>query len=465
MRVGCSSVATGGGGNPGSGSGTLTDVRAALADLRRDANRCGADSVSGLLTEITALLAEVEALRLTLVSRMEACGVWREDPNGTANSWLRTNHGLDHRGAESDLRAAELVRAYPALAAALTAGKISRAHVDVIASVGEANDARRGQLSTFMDVFVNIARSSPPSALRRVMRAWADQIDPLATSRNEFFAHQRRYLHVNHLADGVSIEGFFGHEQGAKVIAALNAALTKAWRTSQQRDSGDQGPRTDPEAAPPSTAQQRADAFVAGIIDPVLCRGDLPSAGGSRPSVTVVVPLSRLEQECGSSADPTLLLTQAEQNSAVDSASHATSHWPFIDGTARIGVSNGPGQVLISAQAALRITCDCEVHRVVINPAGLPLDVGRSMRTFPPHLRKALSLRDKGCVFPGCGSPPGWAQGHHIVHWAQGGRTSLDNAALLCSKHHHQVHSEGHVVDIGPDGRARVTLSHVRSRQ
>lgn len=115
---------------------------------------------------------------------------------------------------------------------------------------------------------------------------------------------------------------------------------------------------------------------------------------------SLLLLLSRLEQECGSSADPTLLLTQAEQNSAVDSASHATSHWPFIDGTARIGVSNGPGQALISAQAALRITCDCEVHRVVINPAGLPLDVGRSMRTFPPHLRKALSLRAEGLCVP-----------------------------------------------------------------
>ena len=48
------------------------------------------------------------------------------------------------------------------------------------------------------------------------MRRWADQIDPLTTATDEHDAHRRRYLHVAHLADGVALEGFFGHEQGTK---------------------------------------------------------------------------------------------------------------------------------------------------------------------------------------------------------------------------------------------------------
>ncbi|HAM23272.1 MAG TPA: hypothetical protein DCQ04_13595 [Actinobacteria bacterium] len=443
----------------------LGDVHARLTQIEGLVDSLSGAEASALLADVTAIAAEVDCLRLLLVSRIESSHIWQAAPNGTANSWLRANHGLDHRGAESDLRAARALLAHQQLRAALESGQISRAHVDVIASVGEANETRRMHLDAFMEVFINIARNSPASVLRTVMRAWADQIDPLTTARDEFHAHRRRFLHVNQLADGVSIEGFFDHEQGAKVIAALNGALSKAWQSDPAAPAGDRRGETECEPATVSTAQQRADAFIAGIIDPALCGGQLPSSGGSRPSVSVVVPLSRLEQPCGTAAVPQWLLADIARNSAGDSESDVIGGQSLVDGTAQLGVSNGPGQQLISDVAAQRMTCDCEIHRIVIDPAGLPIDVGRTMRTFPPHLRKALNLRDKGCVFPGCGKPPGWAQAHHILHWAQGGRTSLENAALLCSKHHHQVHAEDHTVEIGPDGRARVLVRHVLMRQ
>ena len=41
------------------------------------------------LAEATSLAAEVEALRLQLVTRIDVTEVWRDDPSGTANSWPR----------------------------------------------------------------------------------------------------------------------------------------------------------------------------------------------------------------------------------------------------------------------------------------------------------------------------------------------------------------------------------------
>ena len=75
--------------------------------------------------------------------------------------------------------------------------------------------------------------------------------------------------------------------------------------------------------------------------------------------------------------------------------------------------------------------------------AGGPvLSVGRPTRTVPPHIRRALEERDRGCRFPGCASR--FTEAHHVRHWADGGETSLSNLLLLCRRHHRAVH-EGRV--------------------
>ena len=78
------------------------------------------------------------------------------------------------------------------------------------------------------------------------------------------------------------------------------------------------------------------------------------------------------------------------------------------------------------------------------------LDVGRKTRTIPPALRRALDARDRGCRFPGCGLR--FTDAHHIVHWADGGETKLDNTLLLCRLHHRRVHEGGYRVCLDRNG-------------
>ena len=60
------------------------------------------------------------------------------------------------------------------------------------------------------------------------------------------------------------------------------------------------------------------------------------------------------------------------------------------------------------------------------------LNLSRKHRLVQPALRRALEARDRGCRFPGC-SHERWLDAHHVVHWADGGETSLGNTLLLCS--------------------------------
>ena len=95
----------------------------------------------------------------------------------------------------------------------------------------------------------------------------------------------------------------------------------------------------------------------------------------------------------------------------------------------------------LPASVAQRLACDCEVWRVVLDPAtGLPLEVGRAHRIVPTWMRKALIARDRGCRWPGCSAPASWCEVHHLLAWYSGGQTNVDNAALLCRWHHGKVH-------------------------
>src|SRR5580658_7410577 len=88
----------------------------------------------------------------------------------------------------------------------------------------------------------------------------------------------------------------------------------------------------------------------------------------------------------------------------------------------------------------------------------LPLDTGASTETIPPHLRRAVILRDRHCAAPGCTIPPAACQVHHVRPRSQGGITKLTNLILLCSFHHLIVVHEWHwTITLNADGTTTMT--------
>ena len=108
----------------------------------------------------------------------------------------------------------------------------------------------------------------------------------------------------------------------------------------------------------------------------------------------------------------------------------------------------------VSAETFRRIACDCGLV-AVSGDAGSAhqLNIGRRSRQIPPAIRRALSLRDRGCRFPGCTNTR-FLHGHHLRHWLHGGQTSLTNLVQLCTAHHHLVHEGGWRVELDADGLA-----------
>jgi hypothetical protein len=97
---------------------------------------------------------------------------------------------------------------------------------------------------------------------------------------------------------------------------------------------------------------------------------------------------------------------------------------------------------LLIIKTTVDTLADSAISRMV-GLSELAYETTRAARTIPPATRRALRARDGHCVFPGCDRPPPWCDAHHLIFWADGGPTKLDNLGLVCGAHHRKVHEEG----------------------
>ncbi|MGH3276311.1 MAG: HNH endonuclease [Streptosporangiaceae bacterium] len=107
---------------------------------------------------------------------------------------------------------------------------------------------------------------------------------------------------------------------------------------------------------------------------------------------------------------------------------------------------------LLSGPGALASMLRDGVPVSVAATASLPLDVGKPSDTVPPHLRRAVIIRDQACRFPGCHQPPAACEVHHVTWKSRGGRDQLINLVLLCRFHHLiAIHQWGWAITLHPD--------------
>lgn len=87
------------------------------------------------------------------------------------------------------------------------------------------------------------------------------------------------------------------------------------------------------------------------------------------------------------------------------------------------------------------MACEGGIRKILLGNSGEILYKGVSERFFTPAQRRALAVRDGGCIWDGCTAPPGWCHAHHVFEAERGGPTDIDNGVLFCPAHHHMLHS------------------------
>ncbi|MFC0678438.1 DUF222 domain-containing protein [Lysobacter korlensis] len=166
-------------------------------------------------------------------------------------------------------------------------------------------------------------------------------------------------------------------------------------------------PAVDPATADDRTLSQRQLDALVGTARDSLARDDGEIAG-----IPVTVPLETLQTGTG-----------AESIAGIDTP--------------------------ISAATARRLACSANILPIVLGGDCEVLDVGRAKPLFTRGQRLAMAVRDRGCTWPGCEAPSGWWEAAHTRNpWHAGGRTGLDNGALLCPYHHRRLDNDGWRLEI-----------------
>ena len=325
------------------------------------------------------------AERLELVSEVDRRRSFEDDGFVSTTSWLRERCRMSGGEAKRWVELARRLAELPTVMLALAEGDISLDHARLLAS---ARTDHPEQFESDAAVLVETARNLSPPSLRKALDYWRQAAAPDNVEAASEQRHQQRKVFISTTLGGmVRLDGDLDPEGGAVVMTALRSLAEPA---GLDPDDG----RTSP--------QRRADALV-DLCRDFLDSGDAPRAGGERPHITLTVDLATLESRAGKSCE-----------------------------LADTGV--------VSAETARRLACDAGLSRVITKGTNEPLDVGRRTRTIPAAIRRALAVRDGGCISDGCDRPPRWTDAHHLVHWADGGPTSLDNLVLLCRRHHRMAH-------------------------
>jgi Domain of unknown function (DUF222)/HNH endonuclease len=373
------------------------------ATVRAYSARPRAEDPLDLATALIRLRIAINALELTFArDAAQFAGGYDEDLLGDPSpyAWMRENCHMSAYAAVSAVHVGDTAATLQRSRAALLEGRIGFAHLCAMATTAQAIETSATATSRFDET--RLLAKAEDLSLKRFrlecahVRHAADREAFLAEQVND---HDWRVLKMRPYGDGgLELHGFLDGEGGAVVRTALEPLAEK-------RGSDDDRPRD----------TRCADALVE-LCSHSLDTGLVPQRASQRSHVQVTTTLETLLDQVGAPG--------AEMEYA--------------------GV--------IAGTTVQRLACDATITRVLVNAQSAVVDLGRSERVVPGATRRALNVRDKGCRWPGCDRTASWTAAHHVIHWAHGGATDLDNLVLLCGYHHWSVHEGGWRIALSDHG-------------
>lgn len=381
-----------------------------------------------------AALAELKRVEdrlrgLTLRVLATADDVALDDGSRSAAAWLAHETRRDRGPTAADARlGAALEERWPQTRAAVLAGDVNLEQARVIVAALEAlpSDLDPELVAKAEAHLVAEAGHFDPHHLRLLGRRVLEVVAPALVEdhqRRALEAEERRAREANRLVlrkrgDGITDIKITVPDQ----VAAKLRTYLEAYASPRRGHLDPSRTHTDPESGqriPYPVLMGRAFCSLLEAVPAKL----LPQHGGSATTVVVALDFDRLAAGLGAA------------------------------GLGAAGLSSGEQ---VSASEAIRLACTANLVPMVLGGTGQPLHLGRGRRLFSAGQRLAMTVRDQHCRAEGCDVPAAWCEAHHAKgRWAVGGKTDIEDGALLCSWHHHRAHDPDYRTGRMPNGDLR----------
>jgi len=368
----------------------LTDLttKTALADVAFET----ADSLCVAAVALSRAARHLDAARAHVLAELAARGTTDTEFGMRTPNWLAQQLKDPTGLCGQAVRRAKMCRVTLTRAdEALCAGRIGAEHVRVLVEAAE-NPRITDDIAALQEQLIERACEVNFARWRNEMSALINLLDqdgafdPAAEHERQ---RQRQRGTVSAGLDGLT--RFDIELTGADAVTARAALESQADRIFNRYQADREH---SPDIPLPTRAQLLAQAFVG------LCRlGTAREIGASTPARPEVVLVVRADQP-----------------------DRAT----LGDGT------------IIATTAITQLLTDALWRAALVDEHGVVLNLGRTRRLASTDQRRALTIRDGGCVFPGCDMPMDWTDIHHVQPWDDGGPTNQANLAPLC-RHHHTV--------------------------
>ena len=471
---------------PGSIAEALRMAGAGLDYLNGPArDEAGAAAAGEVLVTLGEISAKLTAAQAAFLARFDAAGAHDSDGYGSSAAWLAARTRMTSRDARAAVRQMRQLGDHQPIADALAAGQVSASWAAEIASwTKKLPPGLREQTDKILLQAAAAGAELEDLAFlaTRAYEQWRSQ-NPDPDDPDDGFGD--RYLQL-----GVTFGG------AARLTAGLTpecAAAVQAVLDALGKKHGPEDDRTE--------GERFHDALQEGCE--LLIRARMvPGRAGADTRVEVHIALSQLRSLPGAgeleAAWIAARLGEAGYLTGTDAEAAACDALiiPVVTGHADMTVidqmielaltaaRHGDGSTVtpkplppeawaalrhaiarlaadfLSGPAGLAAFLRTQLLDAPLNTVSLPLDIGYS-DDIPAHIRRAVTLRDKHCAWPGCRKPPSACDVHHIVHKKDGGKTSVSSCVLLCQFHHDVcIHRRNWTFTLHPDGTTEARSPH-----
>jgi hypothetical protein len=357
------------------------------------------------------------------------------DGHRTINSYLRAT--LNCSGTEaSRLRSqAHAVDGVDGLGAAWLAGRIGDSQVSRLAAVN-GNRRVRDRLPEFAPMLLDHAEQLPYSEFSQCIERFVTLADQDGTHDARDDAVEHRDAHVDHVAGTVDLTAHGGDGLTAAELITIHRRFADAeYRADLEARRAEFGATADQHPLPRTAGQRRFDALVA-IFRRAAGTERLGTTGD--PLVNVVIDARTWARMLATSG---LAPTTSLDGQPIDPFTGLPRPVDLLGELVRTpdsltdlrcettsGVPLHPHDVLRAALAG-------HVRRVIVDGAGVAIDMGRRRRLFEGPAREAARLLVLRCEHPGCELPADLCDTDHADEWTDGGPTDQQNARVRCGTH------------------------------